>query len=157
MEFLLAKEEDMDEITGLYKAAIGSMGCTWNEHYPTKEHTMEDMQRGDLFCLKTDSGEIVGVIAIDNDQEVAALKCWSQNGAELSRLVVKEDYQNQGIAGVLLKETMDVLKQRGYTYVHFLVNKFHTKALRAYDKLLFNNVGESDLYDGIWWCFEKKL
>ena len=157
MEFMLAKKEDMEIITSLYKAAIGSLGCTWNEHYPTREHTQADLERGDLYCIKTESGEIIGVIAIDDDKEVEALECWSKNGAELSRLVVRENYQNQGIAGQLLKETMAVLKKRGYSYVHFLVSKYHTKALRAYEKLNFDHVGESDLYDGNWWCYEKKL
>ena len=157
MDFLLANEEDLEVILGLYKAAIGSMGCTWSEHYPTREHTEGDLKRGDLFCFKTKTGEIVGVIAIDDDKEVEKLVCWKENGAELSRLVVKENYQNQGIAGKLLKEAMAVLKQRGYDYVHFLVSKHHTKALKAYEKLNFDNVGESDLYDGTWWCYEKKL
>ena len=157
MEFMLAKNEDLEIITGLYKAAIGSLGCTWNEHYPTREHTLADLERGDLFCMKTGSGEIIGVIAIDDDKEVETLQCWSKNGAELARLVVKENYQNQGIAGQLLKEAMTVLKQRGYSYVHFLVSKYHTKALKAYEKLKFDHVGESDLYDGAWLCYEKKL
>ena len=157
MEFLVAKEEDLEMIASLYKAAIGSMGCTWSEHYPTKEHTMGDFERKDLFCLKTKEGEIVGAISIDDDKEVENLMCWQKNGAELSRLVVKENYQNQGIAGLLLKEAMKILKERGYEYVHFLVSKAHTKALKAYAKLEFSNVGESDLYEGSWWCYEKKL
>jgi len=157
MEFLLAKEEDLDTIIGLYKAAIGSEGCTWSEHYPTKEHTMGDLERKDLFCLKAKNGEIVGAISIDDDKEVEKLICFQENGAELSRLVVKENYQNQGIAGLLLKEAMGVLKKRGYAYVHFLVSKNHTKALRAYAKIGFDNVGQSDLYEGDWWCYEKKL
>ena len=121
MEFMLAKKEDMEIITSLYKAAIGSLGCTWNEHYPTREHTQADLERGDLYCIKTESGEIIGVIAIDDDKEVETLECWSKNGAELSRLVVRENYQNQGIAGQLLKETMAVLKKRGYSYGFFKV------------------------------------
>ena len=70
---------------------------------------------------------------------------------------VKEEYQNQGIAGLLLRKAMEVLKQRGYAYVHFLVSKEHTKALRAYEKLNFDKVGECNLYDGNWWCYEKTL
>lgn len=157
MGFVLAKEEDVEVITGLYKSAIGSMGCTWNAGYPSIEHTKGDFERGDLYCLKDSHGEIIGAISIDNDMAVEELPCWNQNGAELSRLVVRESYQNRGIAGQLLKEAMAVLKQRGYDYVHFLVSKNHIKALKAYDKLNFTSVGESDLYDGTWWCYEKKL
>lgn len=157
MEFLQAKEDDTDIISGLYKKAIGTMGCTWDEHYPSIEYTRGDVNRGDLYCLKNEAGEIIGAIAIDDDKEVAALECWSPNGAELSRLVVDEKCQNRGLAGHMIKEVMNVLKHRGYEYVHFLVSKEHIKALKAYDKLAFNKVGESDLYGGLWWCYEKKL
>lgn len=157
MNFLLAKKEDGETILGLYKSAIGSQGCTWDEGYPSVLHMESDMEREALFCLKTDEGEIVGAISIDDDKQVENLPCWSLGGAELARLVVKESYQNQGVAGKLLTNAMEILKQRGYRYVHFLVSKNHIKALRAYDKLKFDNVGESDLYNGSWWCYEKKL
>lgn len=157
MVFLQAKEEDKEEIIALYKKAIGSLGCTWSQDYPSKEHTDADLERAGLFCLKTDAGEIIGAISIDEDKQVETLPCWSEGGAELARLVVKEAYQNQGIAGQLLQNAMGVLKKRGYEYVHFLVSKNHTKALKAYDKLNFDKVGESDLYEENWWCYEKKL
>ena len=157
MLFLQAKKSDIEEIMALYQKAIGSLGCTWSEEYPSREYTENHLNRGDLFCLKQAGGEIVGAISIDDDKTVEELSCWSKGGAELARLVVKETYQNQGIAGELLKNAMAVLKERGYTYVHFLVDKHHIKALRAYDKLNFDKVGESDLYEGSWWCYEKKL
>ena len=157
MEFIQANVSDIEKITKLYNKAIGSMGCTWSEEYPSEEHTSGDLERGDLFCLKNDDGDIIGAISIDADEAVDNLRCWSGNGAELSRLVVKDEYQNQGIAGIMIKSAMRVLKGRGYEYVHFLVSKEHKKALRAYAKLGFDNVGESDLYDGNWWCYEKKL
>lgn len=157
MEFVKANEDDKWSVTQLYKNAIGSLGCTWDEHYPSMEHTESDLAREDLFCLKNESGEVIGAISIDDDANVDELPCWSKNGAELARLVVKEEHQNQGIAGLLLRNAMEVLKQRGYEYIHFLVSKEHTKALRAYEKLHFDKVGECNLYDGNWWCYEKKL
>lgn len=157
MIFLQAQKEDKEEILGLYRSAIGSVGCTWSEEYPSYEHTEGDLERGDLFCLKSKDGEVIGAISIDADDMVDTLNCWTEGGAELSRLVVRESYQNRGIAGELLKGAMEVLKERGYSYVHFLVSKNHEKALRAYNKLGFDNVGESDLYEGDWWCYEKKL
>lgn len=157
MIFIKALEEDKCTIMDLYQKAIGSPGCTWDEGYPSMGHLEGDFNRNSLFCLKTEEGEIVGAISIDDDAEVDKLPCWSEGGAELSRLVVKETYQNQGIARELLKNAMEVLKDRGYRYVHFLVSKQHKKALRSYDKLKFNNVGESNLYEGDWWCYEKAI
>lgn len=157
MEFVIANEKDVQIIVGLYKEAIGTLGCTWDEHYPSFEHTESDLKRQALYCLKNETGDIIGAISIDDDLNVEELPCWSQNGAELARLVVKAEYQNKGLAGYLLTCAMEELKQRGYDYVHFLVSKEHIKALKAYDKLNFDRVGESDLYDGSWWCYEKKL
>lgn len=158
MVFSKASEGDKKEIMKLYRAAIGSMGCTWSMEYPTAGHLEEDFVRGDLFCLKdAENDEVIGAVSVDKDEQVEALKCWSLKGAELARLVVKEKYQNMGIAGLLIKNAMAVLKKRGYTYVHFLVSKNHIKALKAYEKLNFNKVGDTCLYGENWWCYEKKL
>ncbi len=157
MIFVEAKEGDVKEIRQLYKSAIGSEGCTWSEEYPGIEHTEGDLKRHGLFCLKAENGEVIGAISIDDDELVENLPFFHRDGAELARLVVKESYQNQGIAGKLLEYAMEILRERGYTYVHFLVSKYHKKALRAYEKLHFHKVGETDLYEGQWWCYEKPL
>jgi len=49
------------------------------------------------------------------------------------------------------------LKKQGKRSVHFLVCKTNKKALRSYEKLHFDVVGESDLFDEDWWCYEKEL
>lgn len=158
--FQSANENDLEEIRALYKGAIGSPGCTWDEGYPNAECTREDWKRGDLFCLKTEDGEIAGAIAVDADEIVEKLPCWTttlQSGAELARLVVKESYQNQGIAKQLLQCGMKELAKRGYRSVHFLVSKTNERALRAYEPLGFDNRGEWFGYDHDWWCYEKAL
>ena len=55
-----AAESDIEEITGLYEQAKGSKFCTWDEHYPNTEITRGDLERDALFCMKTETGEIVG-------------------------------------------------------------------------------------------------
>lgn len=160
MYFLNATKEDIGKIRELYHAAIGSPGCTWSQDYPNEDDTMGDFERNDLFCLKNDDGEIIGAISIDDDELVESLSCWDKSlrpVAELSRLVVKEEYRNQGIARQLLTCGMQELEKRGYKGAHFLVSKNNERALRSYAKLDFHNCGESDLYDGNWWCYEKDL
>ena len=49
------------------------------------------------------------------------------------------------------------MKKQGKRSVHFLVCKTNKKALRSYEKLHFDVVGESDLFDEDWWCYEKEL
>ena len=57
----------------------------------------------------------------------------------------------------ILKGVMEELKKRGYKAVHLLVAKDNVKALRSYDKLNFENVGECELWGHMYWCYEKAL
>ncbi len=158
--FQEATKEDIIEISRLYSAAIGTEGCTWSSDYPNAEITQGDFERDDLFCIKTDEGELVGAISVDDDKEVEVLSCWSkdlQPAAELARLVVKEGFQNQSIARRLLSDAMEVLKHRGYRAIHFLVSPGNERALRSYAKLAFTHCGDCDLYDHHWYCYEKAL
>ena len=102
----------------------------------------------------------MGVISIDDDPEVKALPCWSEDltpVAELSRLGVAAEYQNHGIARILLQEAMAELKSQGYKAVHILVAKDNVKALRSYEKLHFATAGECELFGHSYWCYEKEL
>lgn len=160
MIFVKATEEDVEAVSQLYRQAIGTEGCTWSEDYPNAEITCGDFERGDLFCMKTQDGEIIGAISVDNDQLVEVVDCWTEEltpVAELSRLVVKEAYQNKGIARKLLQGAMEELKRRGCAGVHFLVSPGNEKALRSYAKLDFVHCGDCDLYDHHWFCYEKPL
>lgn len=160
MKFQKATEKDINEIKALYRAAIGTDGCTWSLEYPNAEITRGDFERGDLFCMKTEDGEIVGAISVDDDKEVEALNCWSrelQPARELARLVVKESFQNQSVARKLLLGAMEELKVRGCRAVHFLVSPGNERALRSYAKLEFIHCGDCDLYEHHWFCYEKEL
>ena len=158
--FKKATIEDIPEISALYSAAIGTDGCTWSSDYPNADITRGDYERGDLFCMKTEEGETVGAISVDDDKEVDALSCWSkelQPSAELARLVVKDGFQNLGIARQLLSYAMNELAGRGCKSVHFLVSPGNERALRSYAKLNFIHCGDCDLYDHHWFCYEKEL
>lgn len=160
MQFVKATTEDKAEILELYHSLAGTEFCTWTMDYPNENHIEGDLSRDALFCLKDRGGKIIGVISIDEDEAVEDLPCWSEElkpSAELSRLGVLTTYQNQGIAGKLLQYGMEELRRRGNKSVHFLVCKTNQKALRSYDKLNFNIVGECRLFGEEWWCYEKRL
>ena len=77
--------------------------------------------------------------------------------AELSRLAVHPDFQNQKIARQMLVFGMEELSRRGYKSVHFLVNKLNVKALRSYAVFGFDTVGECSLFGQPFLCYEKSL
>ena len=76
---------------------------------------------------------------------------------EIARLVVKKEWQNRKIAPKMLKELLKIIAGRGMKSAHYLVDKNHKKALSAYKSLNFTRVGESTLYDGNWWCYEREV
>lgn len=160
MKFERATKADKVEILALYRSLIGTEFCAWDEHYPSEVEFDNDLSRDAIFCLRDKDGEIIGVISIDDDKEVDQLSCWSKElkpAAELSRLGVRVESQNQGIARQLLQYGMEELKKRGNKAVHFLVSKTNEKAIRSYDKLKFDTVGECNMFGVDWWCYERAL
>lgn len=160
LKFGRASEENKEEILALYHSLVGTEFCAWTSDYPGEGDVDGDLGREGLFCLKDEEGRIVGVISIDQDEKVENLPCWSKElvpSAELSRLGVRREYQNQGIARMLLNYGMEELKRQGKKGVHFLVCKTNQKAIRSYDKLNFNVVGECEVFGEEWWCYEKEL
>ena len=154
-----ATENDKDEILSLYKKQIGREFCPWNEHYPTMEEIHFDLSRESLFIMK-DGGKIIAAASIDQDEQVEQLDCWSSAlapGAEMSRLAVDPEYQNQGLAREMLLHGMAVMKERGYKSIHFLVNKHNVKALNSYNHLSFDIVGECFMYEQPFLCYEKEI
>lgn len=159
MNFRKATAVDGKEILEIYHSLAGTEFCTWTMDYPNEKHIEGDLSRDALFCLETE-GRIIGVISIDDDEAVEKLPCWSKSikpVAELSRLGVRKEYQNRGIARELLKCGMEELKRRGNLGVHFLVCKTNKKAIRSYAQLDFTIVGECELFDEEWWCYEKNF
>lgn len=160
LKFQKAASEDKAEILELYHSLVGTEFCAWTEDYPGEQDIEGDFSRDGLFCLKDTEGRIAGVISIDMDEAVENLTCWNKElmpAAELSRLGVRAEYQNRGIAGVLLQYGMQELRRQGKKSVHFLVCKTNDKAINAYNKLDFNVVGECEMYEEEWWCYEREL
>lgn len=153
----LATADDESEIMSLYEESKQIEGCTWDEHYPCKEIFDGDIKRGALFVLEDPKGNMIGCVSSDEDIAVQSLSCWNQEmipRAEFARVAIKTEYQNRGLASVMIKKTIEELKLRGYKSACYLVSKHNKRALRAYAKLDFKRVGESDLFNQEWYCYE---
>ncbi|MEE1248369.1 MAG: GNAT family N-acetyltransferase, partial [Lachnospiraceae bacterium] len=110
-KIVAATEENKEEILKLYKIQLGREFCPWDDFYPGMKEIEFDLGRESLFVmidgqeLNADAGSkedrIIAAISIDDDPQVEKLDCWSSRlapGAELSRLAVHPDFQNQKIA-----------------------------------------------------------
>lgn len=161
----MADASDKKEILNLYKMQLGREFCPWDDYYPAEKEIDFDLSRDALFIMRQYDKQgiatgIIAAISIDDDAMVEKLYCWTDElkpGAELARLAVHTDWQNQGIARKMLKYGMEELVRRGYKSVHFLVNKQNIKAIKSYEVLGFNIVGECSLYEQPFLCYEKEL
>ena len=154
-----AKHEDKEEILALYRTFLYGP-ADWNEYYPGEDTIEFDLSREALFVMKDDKGQIIAAISIDKDDEVDKLPCWNGElspSAEFSRLCVRKDMQNKGIAGEMIGFVFEILRKEGKKGVHILVKTGHETALSLYSSIGFKTIGECRLFDKDFICMETKL
>ncbi len=153
-----AQEHQKDAILALYRTMLGG-AADWDEHYPTMAHINDDMARGNLFVM-TEGDELLAAISIDEDEAVASLPNWNpalEPAGELSRLCVRRDCQNRGLARVMMEYAFEELRSRGCKGVHLLIREGHTVALRSYAHLGYEAAGHCRLFEKDFACFERAL
>ena len=158
-EICLASPADKDKILALYKTMLHGP-AEWDENYPNEETIDFDMSRDALFVMKNDDDEVIAAISIDKDDEVDSLPYWDKSLApsgEFSRICVRKDMQNQGIARQMILHVFDVMRKNGKKGAHILVKTGHGAALALYGKLGFKTVGECFMYGKDFICMEVKL
>ena len=156
----MASAADRDEVMALYRLQKGREFCPWTEEYPAVENFEDDVAHDALFVLRTPAGQIVGAISIERDPDVDALPCWTpalQPAGEIARLAVHPEYQGRGLARRLVAFIMEELARRGCRSIHLIVNCRNVKALRSYAAFRFDTVGECDMYNQHFLCYEKAL
>lgn len=156
---ICAKREDKEEILALYKTMLFGP-ADWNEYYPNEDTIEFDLSRNALYVMKNSNEQIIAAISIDKDEAVDKLACWSRElmpSAEVSRLCVRKDMQNQGIARQMMQYVFEILKKEGKKGVHILVKTGHKAALASYGAIGFQIVGECNLFDKDFICMEIKL
>lgn len=153
------KKSEREAVLAIYRAMVGTPGCTWSMEYPNETDIESDLAREALYCMRGPEGGILGLISVDADESCAALPQWSpaKRAAELARLAVIPEYQNRGLARRMILSVTEILKQQGYGAVRYLVSPENKKALASYAKLDFVYCGEAFLYGREWRMYEKVL
>ena len=95
-----------------------------------------------VFIYKIND-EFIGEIAYvfnmnDNDYTISDKRIY------ISRLIVKKEYRNQGIGGILIDYILEQIKEMGYKEASIGVDKDNVSALHLYQNKGFTNV----LFDG---------
>lgn len=154
------QKEDLDELMEIYISARKRKFCPWTEEYPTREIIEMDIEKGNLYGFRNETGKIIASIAKDCDEQVDGLAFWGkelQPAAEVARVVVAPGYEGRGIARMLIRGMMAELRKRGYKGIHYMVAEHNIPAVRSYAALGFSKAGETDMYGEHYLCFEKMI
>ncbi|MBQ8536732.1 MAG: GNAT family N-acetyltransferase [Clostridia bacterium] len=152
--FRPARREDTSTILALYRQAVGSPGCSWDEGYPAMANIEEDLSLKALYVLEGE-GEVLAAVSCGPFHELDQLpwRALSQAPLELARLCVKRECQGRGLAGKILDA---LLRELGGRCIRLLVRPDNEAAKHLYLKRGFLPVGETLLYDLDFICCERK-
>jgi diamine N-acetyltransferase len=121
-------------------------GGIWNMNgnpEMTKKWYDEIVAGNRVVFVYTENEEFIGEGALvyengDRDYTIEGQRIY------LSRLVVKKEYQNRGIGGILLDYLIETAKRLGYREISVGVDKGNINARRLYEKKGFTTV----IFDG---------
>lgn len=115
---------------------------------------MEKCEFTEKFRQEIDNGNRVVYIYKINDEFIGEIAyVFDMNDADytipnqriyISRLIVKKEYRNQGIGGILIDYILDEIKKMGYKEATIGVDKDNATALHLYKKKGFTKI----LFDG---------
>ena len=152
-----AVRSDVDELAELYKSFYGGP-AGWSVDYPNRDTIDFDLKRDSLFVMKNVSGEIVAAATIDDDKDAEELDIWTVSPARiLSRICVRRNMQNRGLARRMLSYITGYMKDSGFKGARLLIHEGNDIAIRSYTRAGFHILGER-LLDGInYICMEQEI
>ena len=159
MIFRKVKQDELPRIREIFNGVMGTLGCTWSEHYPTDEHIAADLAADSVFGLEED-GILVAVITVEAEPEHSALFDWrvaDGRERELARLAVAIEHHGKGYGAILFGKILDMLKDEGASAVHLLVSPAHRAAITTYTRFGFEYRDICTLYEDIYHAYELVL
>lgn len=149
---------DIDAVVALYRAAVGTPGCTWNDEYPSRETAEEDLASGGLYVLRK-AESVIGAVSIVNENELDGLECFKiRTGArEFARLTVSPGFRGRGYAAHMLGKITEIAARAGATAWHILAATCNPSAIALYRAFGFSFLGECDMYGNRYYIGEKAL
>lgn len=157
MIFRSAIPDDLPQIASLYRAAMVTPGCTWNENYPGSFELEHDFASGNLYVL-SEGETVIGAVSVVFPNELDDVCAWEvQNAREIARVVISQDHQGRGLAAQMLPKLFGKLHQAGCDAIHLSVACCNAAAIKTYRHLGFAFLAQADLYGHQFYLCEKKL
>ena len=135
----------------------------WNAEYPGEAAFTRDMERAELWVAETDAGAIVGVAAINTDQQPEYADAGLDIGETaivVHRLAVDPAQRVAGVAALLMQHAEAVARQRDISVLRLDTNTQNLAAQRLFVRLGYTLAGEVSFAgrEGLrFLCYEKRL
>ena len=165
-EFQLIKAAmpDLDGIMEVIKQAVKVMEDhqidQWDERYPTNEIIKNDIINNQLYIGKI-NGSIAVVFVLnqefDEEYESGNWKYKDLPFTVIHRLCVNPAYQNQGLGTKTMLLIEDLLKKERIQSIRLDAFSQNPYALKMYEKIGYNRVGEAVWRKGLFYLYEKKI
>lgn len=157
MEFRNAAAGELPQVAALYHAAIGTPGCTWNEHYPGAFELEHDFSANNLYVL-AEGETVIGAVSVVSPNELDDACAWNvTNAREIARVVISHKYAGRGLAIQMLSWLFEKLRRDGCDAIHISVACCNTAAINTYKKLGFAFLRQTERYGGHYYLCEKCL
>jgi len=166
MEIIRATENELDELLSFYQCVADNMEERSIRHwhwgrYPTEELIREDLQKGQLYYMRTDETicAAVGVVfGQEPEYEGLPWTCGMHPGT-FHRIAVHPAMQGAGLGGIVMDDVQQLLRRGGCDCIRCDTSENNAPALRLYEKLGFRRCGklhwEDNIGDNI--TFDKTL
>jgi len=164
MKIRKAQLEDLNIIVEVFRNAINEMNDNnipqWDEIYPTSEILKEDILKREMYVgIKGD--KIVSALAVNNEfDEQYKNGAWRYDDKSfvvVHRLCVNPIYQNQKIGRSTMLMIEKILKKEGIESIRLDAFSLNPYALKMYESLGYQKVGETNWRKGLFYLLEKKL
>lgn len=153
MNLRLAKKNDLPQLKAMYEKIIHNMNKNniqiWDEIYPCV-FFQEDIENERLYILTEGEDIIAACVLCESNPGEDHLK-WQdvkEKALYIDRLGVNVNYLRQGKGELMLKNVMELAKQKNVKYLRLFVVDINKPAINLYLKSGFKQV------DGI---YEEKI
>lgn len=164
MRIRKAELEDLNIIIEIFSNAIITMNNKninqWDEIYPTSMILEQDILNKEMYVGVKDN-TIVSVLVVnrefDEQYKNGDWKYDNERFAVVHRLCVNPTYQNQKIGKNTMIMIEELLRKDRIQSIRLDAFSLNPYALRMYDTLGYQKVGQTNWRKGLFYLFEKKL
>lgn len=164
MKIRKAELQDLNEIIDIYNNVIITMEKNnihqWDEIYPNSTILKEDILNREMSVVVKED-VIVSVVVINTDFDAQYINGkWKYNNESfvvIHRLCVNPLYQNQKLGRNTMLIIEEQLKNNGIQSIRLDAFSQNPYALRMYQNLGYEKVGEVNWRKGLFYLLEKKL